>query len=187
MTRVLAALALALCLVLGGGPAAAREVAGVAVAETVDVGGRTLRLNGAGLRTRWFFRVYVVALYVPNPPVRTAAAVLDADEPRRVCLHLLRALDAAQIAEAVSEGFARNAGDAMPRLAGRLARLEALFPSVAAGDRIDLTVADGRTEVALNDAPRGTIEGADFGRVLLAVWLGADPIDADLKQALLGG
>jgi hypothetical protein len=180
-------LALGLGLVLGASPAAARDVAGVAVADTVDVGGRTLRLNGAGLRTRWFFKVYVAALYLPNAPVRAAEQVLDADEPRRVRLYILRSLDAAQIAEAVSEGFARNAGDALPRLQGRLTRLEALFPSVKAGDRIDLTVVDGRTEVALNDTPRGTIDGADFGRALLAVWLGADPVDADLKQALLGG
>ncbi len=166
-------------------PAAAREVAGVAVADTVAVDGQQLHLNGAGLRERWFVDVYVLALYLPAP-ARTATAVLEGEGPRRLRLHILRALDAEQIAEAVSEGFARNAGDALPALQARLTRLEAMFPAVAAGDRIDLTVAGARTEVAVNDVPRGTIDGADFGRALLAVWLGADPVDEDLQRALLG-
>ncbi|MCW5889657.1 MAG: chalcone isomerase family protein [bacterium] len=182
----LARLLLAMCLALAAAPAAARDVAGVAVADTTDVAGQTLHLSGAGVRTRWFFEVYVAALYLPHP-AHTAAEVLDGAGPRRVRLHMLRALGASRIAEAVSEAFARNAGDALPALQSRLTRLESLFPAAEVGDRIDLTVAGGHTEVAVNDVRRGTIEGADFGRALLAVWLGPDPVDADLKRALLGG
>lgn len=176
----------ALCVGVVSSPAAATEIAGVAVAETVEVDGQALHLNGAGLRERWFIDVYVLALYLPAP-ARTAAAVLDGAGPRLLRLHILRALDAEQIAEAVSDGFARNAGEGLPALQERLTRLEAMFPAVAAGDRIDLTVAGGRTVVAVNGTPRGAIDGADFGRALLAVWLGADPVDDDLKRALLAG
>ena len=79
-------------LLLFAATAAGREVAGVTVPETVDVAGHILQLNGAGLRTRFFFKVYVMALYLPKP-ARTAAEVLDGEGPRRVTLHLLRALD----------------------------------------------------------------------------------------------
>jgi hypothetical protein len=44
----------------------------------------------------------------------------------------------------------------------------------------------GDTRVWINDAQRGTVQGADFQRALLRVWLGNKPADTDLKQALLG-
>jgi hypothetical protein len=175
-----------LALALAAAPAAGREVAGVTVPETVDVAGHALRLNGAGLRTRFFFKVYVIGLYLPAP-ARTAEDVLDGQGPRRASLHVLRELDGREIADAIGEAFARNAGDALPRLQERLTRFEAMFPAVHPGDRIDLTVDGDRTTVVVQDKPRGTVEGADFGRALLAVWLGQDPVDADLKRALLAG
>jgi hypothetical protein len=176
---------LALTMLLVAAPVAAREVAGVALHDTVDVAGQALRLNGAGLRTRFFFKVYVVGLYLPRP-THSAVDVLQTDGPRRIVLHLLRALDGPEIAHAIAEAFASNAGGAMPRLRERLTRLEAMFPGVQPGDTIELTMADGRTAVAVNGTTRGTIDGADFARALLAVWLGPDPVDPDLKRELLG-
>jgi hypothetical protein len=32
----------------------------------------------------------------------------------------------------------------------------------------------------------GNIQGADFYRALLQVWLGEEPADSDLKRAMLG-
>lgn len=177
--------ALALVLTLAAAPAVAREVAGVTMPDTVEVAERTLRLNGAGLRTRFFFKVYVIGLYLPRP-ARTAQEVLDGERPQRVVLHVLRSLEGAEIADAIGDGFARNAGDDMPRLSGRLARLKAMFPAVEPGDRVELTVTADSTDVVVQGTPRGSIEGADFGRALLAVWLGADPVDDALKRALLG-
>jgi Chalcone isomerase-like len=177
-------LVVALVVGLAAAPATGREVAGVTVPETVGVSGQVLRLNGAGLRTRFFFKVYVIGLYL-SAPVRTAEDVSDG--PRRVTLFVLRDLEGSEIAGAIGEAFARNAGDALPRLEERLTRFEAMFPAVHPGDRIDLTVEGDRTTVVVQDEPRGTIEGADFARALLAVWLGPNPVDADLKRALLGG
>ncbi len=33
---------------------------------------------------------------------------------------------------------------------------------------------------------KGVIEGKDFADALFSVWLGSDPVDRDLKKALLG-
>ena len=54
----------------------------------MSVGGQELVLNGAGVRTRAIFKVYVGSLYVPAKAT-TAAAVL-AKGPRRIQLNLLR-------------------------------------------------------------------------------------------------
>jgi hypothetical protein len=176
----------ALLVGLAAAPASGREVAGVTVPETVDVSGQVLRLKGAGLRTRFFFKVYVIGLYL-SAPARTAEDLPDGPGPRRVSLFILRNLDGSEIAGAIGEAFVRNAGDALPSLKERLTRFEGMFPAVHPGDRVDLTVDGDRTTVVVQDKPRGTIEGADFARALLAVWLGPNPVDADLKRALLGG
>ena len=50
------------------------DVAGVSIADKTNVGGQDLVLNGAGVRTRAIFKVYVGSLYVPAK-VKTAADV----------------------------------------------------------------------------------------------------------------
>src|SRR5262245_60786655 len=105
-----------LYLLLGTGrPAAGRDVAGVTLAETASVAGKTLTLNGAGLRTRFFFKVYVIGLYLERPAT-DAAPILAADSVRRAELHLLRALSGSEIASAIGGAFEQNAGEAGPRL-----------------------------------------------------------------------
>jgi len=41
-----------------------REVAGVKMPDTVTVEGKTLKLNGMGLRKKVMFKVYVAGLYL---------------------------------------------------------------------------------------------------------------------------
>jgi len=185
--RGMRTLAAATALVLLVAAAArAREVSGVDVPDTVDVAGKTLNLNGAALRTRFFFRVYVIGLYLERPAT-SADAVVDGRGVRHVALHILRALDAAEIASAIGEAFERNSADHMPALRERLERFKKMFPSVQPGDVIELSVEPGTTVVGANGKQLGTIEGDDFGSALLAVWLGPKPVDETIKAALVGG
>src|SRR5262245_13978360 len=89
--------------------ARAKEVAGVNFPATVQAGGKTLTLNGAGLRTRFMFKVYAIGLYLEHPST-DARAILAADEVRRAELHMLRSVSAAEMAEAIGEAFNANAG-----------------------------------------------------------------------------
>ncbi len=172
---------------LAGAPALGREVAGVTLPDTVTAGGRTLTANGAGLRTRFFFKVYVIGLYLEHPST-DAAAVLSADEVRRAELHMLRALTADEISNAIGTAFEQNAGASLPQLRTRLDKLKSMFPATEPGDVIALTYAPGAgTAVTVKGRPAGTIEGKDFADALFAVWIGANPVDPSLKQALLAG
>ncbi len=85
MTRTAAALA-ALALAV---PALAREVAGVQFPDAVSAGGQELRLNGAGVRTKLFVKVYAGGLYVAQPS-GDAEAIVAADAPKRVRVVFLR-------------------------------------------------------------------------------------------------
>ncbi len=180
-------LILAALLVARAPLATAGEVAGVSLPESTTADGTTLRLNGAGLRTRYFLKIYVIGLYVEHP-TSDAGALLSADAVWQVQLHMVRALSSEQIATGIGEAFERNAGDRAPALRARLEQLKAMFPATEAGETIALTYAPGRgTAVTAHGKDLGTIPGKDFAEVLLSGWIGKKPVDESLKQALLRG
>lgn len=186
-----AVIACSLVAARGAGAAAGAgtsEVAGVRFPDAIQVADRTLQLNGMGLRTwGYFFHVYVAGLYLEHP-ARTPEAVLATDEVRQIRLSMVRGLDHSDIASAIEEGFEKNSKSALPALQPRLDRLGAMFPDVVAGDEIELTYVPGAgTTVTARGTAKGVIEGKDFADALFAVWLGPDPVQDGLKQALLHG
>ncbi|HEY3203590.1 MAG TPA: chalcone isomerase family protein [Thermoanaerobaculia bacterium] len=175
-------------LVLGlAAPASAGELSGVKMPDTETIEGKTLKLNGMGLRKKMIFKVYVAGLYLENPS-KDAAAVLSATEIKSMRLHILRGLRGSKVSEAISEGFERNSNAQIGALKARLERFSAMIPDVAEGDEILLTwVPEKGTKVTVRGTDRGVIEGRDFSGALFAVWLGPHPVQEDLKKALLGG
>ena len=169
-------------------PALAIEVAGINVADKVRVGASELVLNGAGIRTRVVFKVYVGALYLSEKKSNTADA-LALSGAKRVALTLLRELSAQQLGEALNDGIRANSSAAEAEaLKPRIAELLSLFADGKKGDVILLDyLPEAGTVVSLNGAARGKpIQGEDFYRALLRIWLGDKPVDGDLKQGLLG-
>jgi hypothetical protein len=187
MRIFLAGLLAVVFLLAGTSRATEPEVAGVPFPVRTPAAGKTLILNGAGLRTRFLFKVYVIGLYLERPTT-DAATVLGTDSVRRADLHVLRALSGPEIASAIGRAFEQNAGDAAARLKGRLVRFESMFPALETGDTLVLTYVPGQgTSVVAKGKDLGVIEGKDFGDVLFSVWIGAKPVDPALKQALLAG
>jgi hypothetical protein len=181
------AAAAALLLATAGGARAA-VVKGVTFPDAVEVGGRECRLNGVGVRTKFIVSVYLGALYLATPTADAAAAVA-ADEPKRTVLHFVHSqVEAGKIRDAWREGFAANAGPALPQLKERLERFAGWFDEdLLKDERIELSYVPGRgTEVAVKGKVRGVIEGADFMQALWSVWLGAKPVDSGLKKGMLG-
>ena len=165
----------------------AKEVAGVSLPDTVTVEGKTLKLNGMGLRKKMVFKVYVAGLYLETPS-RDAATVISSDQVKRMQLSVLRSLSSHQVSEAIEEGFEKNSKASMAALKPKLEKLETMIPNVEKGDQILLTYVPGKgTVVSAKNAEKGVIEGKDFADALFSVWLGGSPVQEDLKKALLGG
>jgi hypothetical protein len=184
--KKIAGLAVALCLAVTL-PVLAKEVAGVNVPESTTVEGKTLHLNGAGLRKKVVFKVYVGGLYVETPS-KDAATLTSSDQVKRMQLSVLRSLSSQQVNEAIEEGFEKNSKAQLAALKPRLAKLATMIPNVEKGDEILLTYVPGKgTVVSAKGAEKGVIEGKDFADALFAVWLGPNPVQEDLKKALLGG
>ncbi len=174
-------------------PAGAATVEGVQLADKVRVDNAApeLVLNGAGVRTRFIFRVYVGALYL-RQKMTVASEVLNDAGPKRVVMHLLRDLTSEQLLAALSDGLKKNhTPEQLAALETQIKQLEAIFATVKAamtGDVILIDYVPGAgTRIAVNGAVKGTIPGAEFNKALLRVWLGENPADADLKAAMLGG
>ena len=168
--------------------AVAAEVAGVRLDDKVSVGAQELVLNGAGVRTRVVFKVYVASLYLPQKATELAAVL--AKSPRRIQLNLLRTLSADQLVEALNEGLAEN--NTAAELAAVKSQVDALatimksFKEVEEKDVITLDFVDGATRIGLNGEAKGNIGGDAFNQALTKVWLGEKPVQADLKKSLLG-
>ena len=85
----------------------AAEVAGVKVDERLKLGSDELVLNGAGLRTKAFFKVYVAGLYLAEKKT-SATDVLALPGAKRISMRLMRDLSARQLADALDEGIRDN-------------------------------------------------------------------------------
>jgi hypothetical protein len=167
--------------------AAALEVAGVSFPPTVQAGGKTLTLNGAGVRTRFFFKVYAIGLYLEHPGT-DASAILAADQARRAELHMLRTVSGAEMGDAIATAVNANAGGAASQLKPRVDQLKNMFLSANQGEVITLTYIPGTgTVVGARGRDVGTIQGKDFADALFGAWIGTAPVDDSLKQALLAG
>jgi len=69
--------------------AQALEVAGVTVPETASIGNHVLKLNGYGIRKKFFISVYVGSLYTKHTISSPAEALNDPDDKliRMVFVH----------------------------------------------------------------------------------------------------
>lgn len=167
----------------------AAEVAGIRVEDSLRVGSSELLLNGAGLRSKLFIKVYVGALYVSQKST-TPTALLDSTAPRRMQLRLLRDLGADALHEALEDGL--NSNNTPAELAEIKSQSEQLagimkgIGKVREGDTVAIDFQADGIAVSLNGEVRGKVAGANFARALLKVWLGDKPVDASLKKALLG-
>ena len=164
----------------------AAVIEGIAFDDTYPIQDTELQLQGYGLlRYMLFIKAYVGAFYML--PGTDATQALSAT-PRRLELSYFHAITAEDFAEATRQKMADNVSpETMDALAERLARFNSLYRDVQPGDRYALTYLPERgTELALNGRPLGRIEGDDFAAAVFAIWLGANPIDTDFRDALLG-
>lgn len=185
MIRSAAVLLLTLSL-LPAAPAAAATLAGVTVPDTQIVGDQALALSGVALRTKYMFKVYVAALYLKEKS-GDPAAILGQDSTRRMEMHFLRDLSAAQICEGWQEGLAANTPQAGPELKKQFDELCAAMEPVVAGGKLTLSYVPGMgTAIEFNSKAKTTIAGKPFADALLGCWIGPKPGPGeDFKAALL--
>ncbi len=182
-------LSAALLAALAAVPAHGKECKGVNFPDKTEAGGTPLVLNGLGLRQATAFRVnvYVAALYVAQPSA-DANAILASNTRKELILQFVRDVGGSDLSKGWQEGFDNNAKAQLPALKERIEKLKGWMVDMKTGQRLTFVAKPGAgIEVNVNGAVKGTIEGDDFADALFSVWLGANPVQEDLKKALLGG
>ena len=187
----LKALFAGLCIAVTMTAANAAEVAGVRFPDTANVGGKELKLNGLGLRTKFFIKVYAAGLYLQEKS-KNPVEIQKMDGPRRVQLVMMRELSSDDFGKAFMDGLNANSTDqersALMGQTMQMGRIFSTVPGLKKGDVLFLDWIPGTgTVTSLNGRKIGeTIPDLAFYNALLRIWLGNNPADASLKPALLG-
>jgi len=169
----------------------AMEVAGIKLDDKLQLDSHQLVLSGAGIRTKFYIKVYAAGLYMADKK-RTSAAVLADSGANRMLFRMMRDVSGKKMLDAISEAFPpNNSAEEMKAMEARLAEFSKMFSTVnevKEGQEITFDYLPGTgTRVTVGGVSKGRIEGADFNRALLKMWVGDKPVQADLKQNLLGG
>jgi hypothetical protein len=184
MRTVIPAL-LALLLAL---PAGAGTLAGVTLPDKADVDGKSLVLNGMGLRKKFVIKVYVGGLYLPQKE-KSASKVLGADVPRRMVLSFIYDVSKDQMCEAWEEGLEANTPNASAEVKKNFTTLCSWMDGVGEGQKLVMTYVPGQgTHVEVGGKDKGTLPGKPTADAILSTWIGQKPGPGeDFKKAVLGG
>ena len=171
--------------------AAPVEVGGIKIEDVQDVQGSKLPLNGAGVRFKAIFKVYAAGLYV-GKKVATPEELLAAPGPKRMSITLLREIDSNELGKAFTKGFKDNAPKGeMSKLIPGLIRMGQIFSDqkkMVAGENFTIDWIPGTgTVITVKGKPQGEpFKEPEFYAALMRIWLGPNPADFKLKDALMG-
>ena len=186
-----AVIALLLVLLLASA-APAREFEGVDMPETLKFDGKTVALNGVGMRKVLFIKPYVGGLYVTTA-AKDGDAIMNADEPMAIRLNMIDDVGQKMMLRSLYNGMRnsmQSTGGDFKAIEGRIEQLKGYFTDeIKKGDIYEFRYLPGQgVKVAMNDQVRGTIPGADFKQAFFGIWLNSkSPADSDLREAMLAG
>jgi hypothetical protein len=167
------------------------DVHGYKFEDTAKVAGKDLKLNGAGMRTKFVIKVYAAGLYLPEKKTNVAE-ILKQEGPRRVTLQMARDISSDDFGKAFMDGLNENVDKAeKQKIVAQIGKMGELFASVDGlkkGDVLHLDWIPGTgTQCELNGKKLGEpIPDVNFYNAILRIWLGDKPVDRSLKPALLG-
>ncbi|MEO8407233.1 MAG: chalcone isomerase family protein [Oxalobacteraceae bacterium] len=181
------------CLVIGFcQSASAIEIAGMKVDETARVSNKELKLNGAGIRVKAIFKVYVAALYLAEKKT-TVPEILDLAGPRRLTLIMLRDISSEDFGQSFMTGLNANSDKTeKTKIINQMVKMGEIFasiPSLKKGDTITTDWIPGSGMlIQVNGKTAGEVlPDINFFNAYLKIWLGDKPADSALKHSMLGG
>lgn len=168
--------------------AIAKEIAGVQLPEELNYKDVNLVLNGAGIRSKLFFDIYVSALYLGDRS-QDAEKILRDDMPMGLRLHIVSGLiDKDDLKDAVKEGFENATGGNTQPIQSQIDQFLTLMDSeIQDGDAFNFIYhPDSGLNIFKNGQLIDAIKGLNFKRAFFGIWIGGSPVDDDLKDEMLG-
>ena len=181
-------------LLISGAALAEMTVSGVKYEDAADLRGTKLQLNGAGVRYKAVFKVYAAGLYLTKK-AGTPEEALATPGAKRISITMLREIDSNELGKLFIRSVEDNtAKGEMSRLVPGLIRMSQIFSDckkLAAGDNFTLDWVPGTGTVLTVSSPKcpqnnEPFKEPEFYNALMRIWLGPNPADWKLKDALLG-
>jgi hypothetical protein len=181
-----------MCLIFGlATPLAhAAEIAGIKFADSAEVSGQSLLLNGLGVRDRAVFKVYAAGLYLPKKS-QDEKEVLAMPGGKRLHAVMLREVEGDALGRLLMQGIRDNStpSEAIKHLnsIGKLGQAFSERKKLSAGDSftIDFDPKLGPQVKVNGKAMNAQVNDPQFNTLFLRIWLGANPADHLLKRGLL--
>lgn len=171
--------------------AAPVEIGGVKLDDPIELQNSKLQLNGAGIRYKAIFKVYVAALYL-GKKAATPEEVYTAAGPKRMSITLLREIDSNELGKSFTKAFEDNAPkNEMSKLVPGLLKMGQVFSDqkkMLAGESFTIDWVPGAgTVISVKGKQQGeAIKEIEFFNAMMRIWLGTKPADWKLKDELLG-
>ena len=165
-------------------------IEGVRVPSSVQLAGRKLQLNGAGVRYKAVVKVYVAALYLEQPSINPEE-IYNTKGSMQLALTMLRNINSAELGRLFIKGMEENCTkEEQTRLISDfryMGELFARFKNLEKGETLIIEwPASGAMAVSVDGFYDQTpIKNPDFKKALLSIWLGENPADWQLKAMLL--
>lgn len=186
-----ACLALGAAVLAGSALAQSTTLAGVTYHNAVEMQGRPLLLNGAGIRYKTVLKVYTAGLYLEQK-AHSPAAVTALPGAKHLSITMLREIDSRELGKLFARGMEDNIDKAsFSKLIPSVLRMSQIFSdhkTLQAGDvfMIDWIPGTGTVITVKGQAQGEPFKEPAFFQALLSIWLGEHPADWKLKDALLG-
>jgi len=175
-----------LLVLLCAGSVSALEIAGVQIEPTATIGDRTLKLNGSGVRKKFFVKVYIGSLYAEHRLASSREVLQDRGDKLIRMKFLHSKVGREKITEAFSEGLTNNAPDVAGSVDARKF-LSFFTDDFVKGDTVDLALgSDGTIVVRHNNKLLRTLQSPKLVHGILAIYFGEKPADVGLKKGMLG-
>jgi hypothetical protein len=164
------------------------ELDHVQIPDTLQADGRTLHLNGYGLRTYSILaiHIYVASLYLEHLSTNPEE-IIRSPETKLLIVRFEHSVSAEEARKAWHDGLLNNCEAPCHLDRTDVEKFLAVVPAMHVGDNYSLLFKlDGAT-VMVSGQQIGTISSPQFAEAMLATFLGPKPASLSLKRELLRG
>lgn len=163
------------------------ELDGVQLPDMLQVDGKTLHLNGYGLRTYSILgiHIYVASLYLEHLSANPEE-IIQSPETKLLLVRFERSVSADQARKAWHDGLVNNCKSPCQLDPKDVEKFLADIPAMHTGDNFSLLFKQHSATVTVGGHQIGTISSQQFAEAMLATFLGPNPASSRLKQELSG-
>ena len=159
------------------------------IPKKIEFQGIDLTLNGQGTRVVFFMKVYEGSLYLESRS-SSADEIINNNSPMAIRIDVTSDMVTADaMKKALSEGLTKSTNNNIGPISNEIDQLASSFNSdVASGDYYEfIFIPEIGTHVIKNNELVEIIPGFDFKKAFFGIFLSDNPIQKNLKKAMLGG